>query len=349
MTTFATTSRQRRILAGSVAGLAALAALLIGIGPFSVGAMEARLLANAERALSLRGHDWASVRLDGQRAIVSGAAPNDTARADALSTVAASTWSGGRVAGGVTAVTDETVEARLQRGFVFRADMAVNGRVLIRGDATDADARAAIAEYAESTFPNGADTDLTLVPGGGAAPDWEASARRLLGQLARLDRGAVVLQSQMGALVGEAANPQVAQSVASALSAMPDPYRAAWIVMPAGAPTVSRVEDVDGCAAVIRAAQGTETLRFDREGVAPSPLTVVALRRVSRAFSACPDNAVLTVGVLREAVQAGLDEARVAEVARLVDAGEGEDARVIVELVQDQDAAINFNISTQED
>ena len=110
MTTFATTSRQRRILAGSVAGLAALAALLISVGPFSVGAMEARLLANAERALSLRGHDWASVRFDGQRAIVSGAAPNDTARADALSTVAASTWSGGRVAGGVRAVLADQLE-----------------------------------------------------------------------------------------------------------------------------------------------------------------------------------------------------------------------------------------------
>ena len=131
---------------------------------------------------------------------------------------------------------------------------------------------------------------------------------------------------------------------------MPEPYRAAWIVTPAGAPTVSRIEDVDGCAAIVRAAQGTETLRFDRAGAAPSPLTVVALRRVARAFDMCPDNAVLTVGVLREAVEAGLDSARMAEVARLVDAGpsSGSD-RVVVDLVQDQDAAISFTISTTEE
>ncbi len=349
MTIFAATSRQRRILFGAIAGLVAVSALAMSVGPFSIGALETRLTANAEQALSLRGHDWASVRFDGQHAILTGAAPSGTARDDALATVMASTWSGGRVAGGVTAITDETVEARLRHGFVFRADMAVNGRVLIRGDATDAVAREAIASFAETTFANGADTDLTLVPGGGAAPDWEAAARRLLGQLARLDRGAIVLQSETGALVGEAANPQIAQSVASALSSMPAPYEAAWIVMPAGAPTVSRIADVNGCAAIVRAAQGTENLRFDRAGAAPSPLTVVALRRVARAFAACPADAVLTVGVLREAVQAGLDQARMTEVSRLVDAGGAETPRISVELVQDQDAAISFTISTHED
>jgi len=86
------------------------------------------------------------------------------------------------------------------------------------------------------------------------------------------------LQAEDGAIVGEAANPQIAQSVAAALGTMPDPYRAAWIITPAGAPALRHVPDVSACAAVVRAAQGAETLRFDREGAAPSPLTAVALR-----------------------------------------------------------------------
>jgi hypothetical protein len=348
MTKFTMTSRVRNFLLISAAAVVAVAALLFSVGPFSVGALEARLQAGAAEALTLRGHDWATVRLDGQRAIVSGAAPSDTARADALSTVAASTWSGGRIAGGVTRVVDQTIDARLERGFVFRADVALNGRVLIRGDATDAAARDAITRYADANFSNGADTDLTLVPGGSPSPDWEEAAKRLLGQLARLDRGAIVLQSDTGALIGEAANPQIAQSVAAALSNMPLPYRAAWIVTPAGAPAVSRVLDVDACAAVVRAAQGAETLRFDRQGAAPSPLTAVALRRVGRAFAACPDDAVLTVNVLREALEAGLDQARLDEVGLLVSQGVAENPRIIVQLVQDQDAAIRFSISTLE-
>jgi hypothetical protein len=349
MTTISMTPRVRRIALISAALLAAAGALLIAAGPFSVGALERRLEANAEEALIMRGHSWASVRFEGQRAILAGAAPSDVARADALATVASSTWSGGRIAGGVTRVTDETVEARFERGFVFRADAAMNGRVLIRGDATDARAREAIVGYAEDNFPNGADADLTLVPGGSASPDWQAAAMRLLGQLARLERGSIVLQGETGALIGEAANPQVAQSVAAALSNMPAGYRAAWLVTPAGAPAVSRIADSQACAAVIRAAQGTEILRFEREGADPSPLTAVALRRVGRTFSACPSDAVLEVGVLREAQRAGLDAERLDEVRLLVGQGVTENPRISVRLVQDQDGAITFSISTLEE
>lgn len=324
------------------------AVILFSFGPFSVGAIESRLAAGAREALTLRGHDWASVRMDGQRAILTGAAPDDEARADALATVLASTWSGGVVAGGVTRVVDETLEARLQSGFIFRADVAMNGRVLVRGDATDAGARDAIASYAAANFPQGADTDLTLVPGGSASPDWEEAAKRLLGQLARLDRGAAVLRGEQGALVGDAPNPQVAQSVSQALGTMPEPFRAASVVTPSGAPAVVRVEDVAACSAVILAAQGTETLRFERAGSAPSPFTSVALRRVGRMFAACPDGAAMTVSIRRESDDAELDSDRIAEVASLVGGRVTEDTRISVVLVDSQDSAISFAIATLE-
>ncbi|WP_203292111.1 hypothetical protein [Maricaulis parjimensis] len=346
MMNFLKTTRVRKVLLISAAAVFSAAVLLFSVGPFSVGAIEARLQAGAESALSLRGHDWAHVRMNGQTAIVTGAAPTDTARADALSTVAASTWSGGRVAGGVTRVIDETVDARLEHGFVFRADVAMNGRVLLRGDATDASAREALTRYAENQFAHGADTDLTLVPGGSASAAWQDTATRLLGQLARLDRGALVLQSSYGVLVGEAANPQTAQSVASALSSLPEPYQGAWIITPTGMPAQAHVPDVEACAAIIRAAQGADTLRFDRQGSSPSPLTAVALRRVGRVFQSCPSDSHLTVSVLREALAAGLDTARVDEVAVLLGNGVAEDPRVTVELVQDQDRAIRFSVTT---
>jgi hypothetical protein len=346
MTNFEMTTRVRNVLLISAAAILSTAVLLFSVGPFSVGAIESRLQAGAESALSLRGHDWAHVRMDGQTAIVTGAAPTDTARADALSTVAASTWSGGRVAGGVTRVIDETIDARLEQGFVFRADVALNGRVLLRGDATTAAARSALTQFAESQFTHGADTDLTLVPGGSASPAWQDAATRLLGQLARLDRGALVLQGQYGVLVGEAANPQTVQSVASALRNLPEPYQGAWILTPAGMPPDAHIPDVAACAAIIRAAQGADTLRFDREGAAPSPLTAVSLRRVGRVFQACPSDTQLTVSVLREALAAGLDAARLDEVSVLLGNGVAENPRVSVVLVQDQDRVIRFSVST---
>ena len=346
MTNFLITTRVRKVLLVSAAAILCTAAILFSFGPFSVGAIEARLQAGAEDALSLRGHDWAHVRMNGQTAIVTGAAPTDTARADALSTVAASTWSGGRVAGGVTRVIDETVDARLEQGFVFRADVALNGRVLLRGDATDAAARTALTQYAETHFAHGADTDLTLVPGGSSSQAWEETAIRLLGQLARLDRGALVLQSDYGVLVGEAANPQTVQSVAAALRTLPEPFQGAWILTSAGMPSEAYVPDVAACAAIIRAAQGADTLRFDREGASPSPLTAVSLRRVGRVFQSCPADTRLTVSVLREALAAGLDTARLDEVSILLGNGVAENPRITVELVQDQDRAIRFSVST---
>lgn len=348
MLDLAMTPRIRKTLI-IAAGLVVLAAVVLFlVGPFSVGSIEARLAAGAREALDSRGHDWASVRMDGQRAILTGAAPDAEARADAVATVLTSSWSGGVVAGGVTRVIDETVEARLQSGFVFRADVATNGRVLIRGDATDAGARDAIARYASTNFPGGADTDLTLVPGGSASPDWEEAAKRLLGQLARLDRGALVLRGEQGALVGESSNPQIARSVTQTLQAMPEPFRAATVITPSGAPAEVRVEDVAACSAVVLAAQGTEMPRFERAGATPSPFTSVALRRVGRMFAACPADAALTVSVRRSADDAGLDEARVAAVTGLVTNVTAEDPRVAVVLTDRQDDAISFAISTLE-
>jgi len=134
--------------------------------------------------------------------------------------------------------------------------------------------------------------------------------------------------------------------VASALRNLPEPYQGAWILTPAGMPPDAHIPDVAACAAIIRAAQGADTLRFDREGAAPSPLTAVSLRRVGRVFQACPSDTQLTVSVLREALAAGLDAARLDEVSVLLGNGVAENPRVSVVLVQDQDRVIRFSVST---
>lgn len=291
------TDRVRRLYVIAAAVWIAFAALVITVGPFSANSIENRLQRNAQMALQDRGLDWVQVEMRGQRAVLTGAAPSDDARADAMAVALASTWSGGVVAGGTTGVVDDMTNARLERSFAFRADMAVRGRVLIRGDATDAAARDGIARYAASSFASGADTDLTLVPGGGQSAEWEEAAKRLLGQLARLERGSIYLEGQQAALVGEAGNPQVAATAVAALANLPAPYRAASVITPSGAPAETFVPDEAACRAVVRAAHGSDALRFDREAATPSPLTDVALRRVARMFAACPETMRLVIGI----------------------------------------------------
>lgn len=342
------TLRARNILLTALAALILVSAVLMSIGPFSVGSLQTRLQDNARAALDRREIDWAHVQMRGQEAVLTGAAPNDTAREVALEVVASSTWSGGSIAGGVTRVIDATTDARTDRGFAFRADVAFSGRVLIRGDATDADARDAIARFATANFPNGADSDLTLIPGGSPAADWEEAAKRLLGQLARLERGAIVLSGEQGGLYGEAENPQIAQSVSTALQSMPAPFRAASIVIAPGASPIVHVPDIDACAAVIRAAQGTDALRFETEGVSASPLTEIALRRLGRTLTACPANAQLSVTVNITEGGQELARERAEHVRTLLADGAGSDSRIIVALADDQLQAITFAISSIE-
>lgn len=345
---FAMTLRARKILLIALAGALLTVALAIAVGPFSVSSLQARLEDNARAALDRREMEWAHVHFRGQEATLTGAAPNDTAREIALDVVASSTWSGGRIAGGVTRVIDETTDARTDRGFSFRADVAVNGRVLIRGDATDAAARDAIARFATASFHNGADSDLTLIPGGAPAAEWEEAAKRLLGQLARLERGAIVLNGAQGGLYGEAENPQIARSVADALLTMPAPFRAASIVIPAGAPAIVHVPDIQACAAVIRAAQGTDELRFDTAGIEASPLTEIALRRLGRTLSSCPTNARLSVTINIAEGGAELARQRAAHVRSLLAGGSADEARIIVALADDRQQAITFSVSSIE-
>tara|TARA_R110000744_G_scaffold77899_1_gene153559 strand:+ start:11112 stop:12158 length:1047 start_codon:yes stop_codon:yes gene_type:complete len=345
---FAMTLRARNILLIALAGLLVVTGLSMLIGPFSVASLQTRLENNARDALDRREMDWAHVRMRGQEAILSGAAPNDTAREIALEVVAGSTWSGGTIAGGVSRVIDETTDARMDRGFAFRADLAFSGRVLIRGDASDAAARDAIARFATANFPNGADSDLTLIPGGAPAAEWEEAAKRLLGQLARLERGAIVLSGQQGGLYGEAENPQIARSVANTLQTMPAPFRAASIVIPAGAPAIVHVPDIDACAAIIRAAQGTDELRFEPGGSGASPLTEIALRRLGRTFAACPADARLSARISIADGGEELARQRAAQVRSLLAGGAVGETRIIVALADDQLQALTFSISSIE-
>jgi len=326
----------------------ALSIIVIGIGPWSAGEIQNRLQTQAEAELARRGMDWVQVEMDGQRATLRGAAPSDDDREAARAIVYASTWSGGVVAGGVTRVRDDMTNAHLERSFEFRADMARAGRVLVRGDATDDAAREGIRRFAENNFPNGADTDLTLSPGGATSEEWEEAAKRLLGQLARLDRGSVFLEGAQAGLVGEAANPQIARSVVSTLQTLPEPYRAAAMITPAGAPAEVRIEDEAACRAVIRAAHGTDDLRFDREADTPSPMTSTALRRMARVFAGCPDTLRLRVRIATSEGGPSLAERRVARVESLLSAGGLEAARIHVSVATNAVDLITFEIEEVE-
>lgn len=293
------TRRTKRLLLMAAGVWLVLTALAVSFGPVSVGSLERRLEANAQDALDRRGFSWAQVRMNGQVATLSGAAPDEDQEQAAIAIVRASTWSGGRVAGGITRVVDDMATEPRSRGFYIRADMISNGRVRISGGAASNAMRQEIGSFSAATFSEGAAVDLTLVPGGEQLDGWEDAVKRLLGQLARLEEGSIYLSGGSAALIGEAANPQIARSVTRALVNLPEGYEAASVVTPSGAPAEISIAGAAGCHAVLRAARSLDEddLRFDHGGVEPSPFTEVALRRMARIFQACPGQPVLRIEI----------------------------------------------------
>ncbi len=153
-----------------------------------------------------------------------------------------------------------------------------------------------------------------------------------------------MLSGQQGGLYGEAENPQIARSVANMLQTMPAPFRAASIVIPAGAPPIVNVPDIDACAAIIRAAQGTDELRFEPGGVGASPLTEIALRRLGRTFAACPSDARLSARIRIADGGEVLARQRAEQVRALLAGGAAGEPRIIVALADDQLQALTFSI-----
>jgi len=81
-----------------------VAAMTLEAFPGSLPAAQKRLQIQTEFALFDAGADWASVTMDGQKAILRGEAPSADARDDAANILAGAVWDSGIVLGGVTTV-----------------------------------------------------------------------------------------------------------------------------------------------------------------------------------------------------------------------------------------------------
>lgn len=277
-----------RILGAGLIAFVLLGVFGVHFSPVSADRLERRLENNADDALSGREHGWAHVRMDGQRAIVEGRAPSESARLDALSAVLRSTWGGGDVAGGVTRVEDLTTRTEFERVFAFRAT-ALNGRITIVGDAASETAGAAIVDFATQLFPAG--QEISLVPAGetGApAAEWEQAAKRVIAELARLERGTGVMTGRQIGLFGQAGSAQTARSVIGFASDLPPDFSASSYFTDRTGSVHSEINSLAGCDAVIRAARTDQALRFAPGRPELTAMSREAVVRIGEIIASCP-------------------------------------------------------------
>ncbi|MEO1040582.1 MAG: hypothetical protein AAFX09_13685 [Pseudomonadota bacterium] len=310
---------RQRILLIAAGAFVALGVLGIHAGPSSAGSLQSRLQVSAETALEEAGHaGWAELRLSGQVAYLSGLAPDEAARDEALAEVKSAAWAGGIVAGGITRVHDDIRLAGMPQGAVLSADVSA-GRLVLTGFAPDAESRDQIAFTAERLFAGRADVSLRLAPG--AAPvGWEAAVRLLLGEVARVETGSARLRGDRMTLFGQAANAQTARSITAEFSRAPGVFQTAALVRQAGSRYSAIIEDGPLCALMAEAALGEHRTGFDAETGAVAPGSRAALARAAAALGQCRGD--YAIGVQAPA-QAGEDAAARSEavMAALIEAG----------------------------
>ena len=213
-------------------GLAAIillgvAALHVDGAPGSPASAQAKLQAKAEDALGVSASQWAIVHVDGQKAVLVGAAPNDAARDIVMSRVAAAEGGGGLLFGGVTIVdaTNLTVTEPQPRiePFIFIAERE-GDLISFSGNVPDQETRDAIYNVAESLFP-GADISGSLDLADGApvsSESWLNAVTSSLRALSHLRSGVAQASDVNFAITGEAEDDTRADAARMLLDHLPE-------------------------------------------------------------------------------------------------------------------------------
>lgn len=153
--------------------------------------MQDSLQIAANAALEESGQTWASVTMNGQRAMIVGAPPTVQAAEVAKNAVYTSSGRGGALWGGVWSVETDFAEIRdlpMASPFVWRAIKSPEGGIIFVGAVPDNTIRAELSSHVRGLTDAALDDRLELalgVPKG----DWVGTAKFGLNQLDLLDSG----------------------------------------------------------------------------------------------------------------------------------------------------------------
>jgi outer membrane protein OmpA-like peptidoglycan-associated protein len=219
------------------AGLVALIGVF-GVHASSAAGVSDRLGGYVRSALEAKGYDFVAVEMEGQRAVLTGAAPDAAALQDITATALSAAGPGGRWAGGITSVdSDNLVVGAPISPYVWEA-VRQGDSVVLRGYAPTARIERQIIDQAARLFRGEVTDQMELAPGAPETANWAGIAIAGLQQLARLNRGQARLVDDQFVLMGEAdaqAHAELLAFYGDAANGLPAPYQAIFDVTTAGA------------------------------------------------------------------------------------------------------------------
>ena len=195
--------------------------------PGSSRSASLALQEKAEQVLIANDRVRASVIMDGQKAIINGAAPDAAARQALIDRVAASAGPGGLVAGGVTAVdaTRLLVSAPAPRAepFIFIAERE-GGVLSLSGHVPDQETRDSIYRLAPDLFPGTEISGILEIADGApvSAQSWLNAAASSLRALSHLRKGVAEANDEDFSITGEAEDETRAAAARTLLTDLPE-------------------------------------------------------------------------------------------------------------------------------
>ena len=187
-----------------------------GLGRRNVYAVAATLQQRADAAIvKLGAEQWASVVVDGQTAILSGEAPTESDRQDAIDAVRAAEWSGGKWIGGITVVKNAMTLAKALSPYEWVAQLGDRGRVRLSGYVPGQKHRRTIRAEAQRLFPQGIEDQMVVAQGAPTGP-WTDTAIWALAQLSRLSSGEARFKDKVLLIRGAAPNTTVQNDIQQA-------------------------------------------------------------------------------------------------------------------------------------
>lgn len=190
----------------------------------SVKHVPAELQAKVETALRKGGMTWARVEMDGQRATLSGQAPSELDRDDAMEIARRAAGRGGSLWGGITAVDGERIkQAPPRKPYQWIAKRGSGQSISLSGAVPSQRFKRLIATEARKLFPKGVE-DRTLVVGGHPTGDWAGTALSGLQQLQKVQLGEIQFNDGVITLFGQTRDDGERAAIETAMSAVKRPY-----------------------------------------------------------------------------------------------------------------------------
>lgn len=197
--------------------------------PHSAAALEAKLETAANAALQRAGMDWARAEMDGQKAILTGAAPSRDAVDEAARIVLRSSGPGGILMGGVAQVETQVKPAEPVRPYVWSATRTQAGGFILEGHVPSRAVRETLVLEAQALARGPVEDQMVTAPGAPGG-NWQGVARFAITQVAELSAGSATLTDLNLTVKGEAPDDTVRGRLTAAVSGVAAPFRGAALI-----------------------------------------------------------------------------------------------------------------------